>query len=124
MTEGYLAYIDLLGRPWEKDARGPQSFDCLGLFLEMQRRLGRPLRDYTVAPGQLALAKASGDWERVERGEFGDGVLLDAEDGLHIGVVVAPGRMLHTRAGTGVVVESYEQQPWCNRLRGIYRWKS
>ena len=33
-------YIDLLGKSFKLDARGPDEFDCWGLCLEMGRRVG------------------------------------------------------------------------------------
>ena len=36
---------DLLGKPYKVHGRGPDSYDCYGLVIEVERRLGRIIPD-------------------------------------------------------------------------------
>lgn len=52
----------------------------------------------------------------------GDGVLLRRRGRpLHVGVVVAPGRMLHVERGTDTVLARYDGMKERHRVLGIYR---
>lgn len=120
----YALWRDLLGKPFEDRARGPQTFDCVGLFLELQRRLGRDLPAYGSREIELYMALVSDRWERVDKPEPGDGVLIYSDDPRwHIGTVAGGGYMLHVFAGHGVSRERYDTFPWHKRIEGFYRWK-
>lgn len=55
----------------------------------------------------------------------GDGVLLRRRGRpLHVGVVVAPARMLHIEAGTASVLDRYDGLKERHRVLGIYRHDS
>lgn len=116
-------WLDLLGKPWRKDGRGPDAFDCVGLLLEISRRLGSALPDYKSDLHELALALC-GAWERVTDPQPGDGILIRSVDpDWHIGVVCGAGYMLHARPQCGVTRERYNADPWHKRIEGFYRWK-
>jgi hypothetical protein len=74
--------VDLIGRPWAPDARGPDSFDCVGLVNWCtRRRLGVEL------PGLQDVAKTL--WRRVDAPwRADDVVLMQGPSGRHIGFVV------------------------------------
>lgn len=40
----------------------------------------------------------------------------------HVGLVVAPGAMLHIEEGVDSCVEEYDAPRWLPRIEGIYRW--
>lgn len=45
---------EYIGRPWHAGARGPQAFDCWGLFLAIQRdHFGRDLPEIPVDANDL-----------------------------------------------------------------------
>lgn len=129
--------MDLLGKPFEKDARGPAAYDCVGLLLEIERRLGRTLPEYDSREGVLILALV--DWEPVSEclpgspqtgpclrgGPLpGDAILFRSCDpSWHVGVVTGDGWMIHAHPDCGVVRERYNALPWHNRIEGFYRWK-
>ena len=65
-------YLDLLGIPFERGARGPDSFDCYGLAREMFRRAGVTVPDFT-SPGTMEraaelIASQSERWRKVPYG--------------------------------------------------------
>jgi len=113
-------WLDLLGKPYRAGGRGPDAYDCVGLMLELERRLGRTLPPWGSHGRNLAAALAY--WEPVDDPAPGDGILLESDDTpWHIGVVCAEGWMLHAHASCGVVKERYNAWPWQNRIRGFYR---
>ena len=118
----YIFWCDLLGKPWRKDARGPDAYDCVGLLIEMLRRLGFTIPAYASDIGAIDLALF--DWELVTDPQPGDAILIRSlNPRWHIGVVSGPGWMLHSREGAGVLRERYNVFPWQARIEGFYRWR-
>ena len=121
-TIPYSLWADLLPKPWREDARGPDAYDCVGFFLEIERRLGFPVPAYASEVDAVALAVA--DWELVTDPQPGDAILIRSlNPRWHIGVVCGDGYMLHSREGAGVANERYNSFPWKARIEGFYRWK-
>jgi len=116
-------WIDLLGKPWRKDARGPDAYDCVGLLLEIARRLGYLIPAYASTVSELDLARTH--WEPTTDPQPGDAILVHSADPRwHVGVVSGGGYMLHSTQDIGEVVrERYNSFPWQARLEGFYRWK-
>lgn len=116
-------WIDLLGKPFQEGARGPAAYDCVGLLLELQRRLGIAAPEFASTPAQLAPALAY--WERVSDPQPGDGILLRSDDPpWHVAVVCGGGYMIHAHPSCGVVRERYNAFPWHKRIEGFYRWRA
>jgi cell wall-associated NlpC family hydrolase len=116
-------WLDLLGKPYADKGRGPDAFDCVGLLLEIERRIGNALPNYKSDIHELALALA-GTWERVNDPQPGDGILIrSACPPWHIGVVCGAGYMIHAHPQCGVSRERYNADPWHKRIEGFYRWK-
>ena len=121
-TIPYSLWADLLPKPWREDARGPDAYDCVGFFLEIERRLGFPVPAYASEVDAVALAVA--DWELVTDPQPGDAILIRSlNPRWHVGVVCGDGWMLHAREGAGVAKERYNSFPWQARIEGFYRWK-
>jgi cell wall-associated NlpC family hydrolase len=115
-------WLDLLGKPFREGARGPDAFDCVGLMIEMQLRLGHPIRNWGSHARLLATGKK--EWERVADPQPGDAILIYSDDPpWHIGTVCGGGYMLHALPGAGVARERYNAFPWHKRIEGFYRWK-
>jgi cell wall-associated NlpC family hydrolase len=118
----YTLWADLLGKPWRKDARGPDDYDCVGLLLEIERRLGRIVPEY--ASDIRAVAPALAECERITDPLPGDAILIrSANPRWHVAVVCESGWMLHSREGAGVLKERYNSFPWQARIEGFYRWR-
>lgn len=119
----YSIWFDLLGKPFRDGARGPDAFDCVGLLIEVERRLGHPMRPWGSHARLLAQGKA--EWERVTDPQPGDAILLYSDHPQwHVAVVCGNGYMLHAHSGAGVARERYNSFPWHKRIEGFYRWKS
>jgi cell wall-associated NlpC family hydrolase len=115
-------WLDLLGKPFREGARGPDAYDCVGLLIEIERRLGRYLPAWGSHARELSSALAS--WERVADPQPGDGILIRSDNPLwHVAVVCGAGYMIHAHTNCGVVRERYNSFPWQARIEGFYRWK-
>lgn len=114
----------LLGLPFAEGGRGPEALDCVGLLLEMQRRLGNTIPD--CASDVSLLADARQHWTRVDAPQPGDAVLLYSHDpAWHLGVVtdISPKVwMLHAYPKAGVIRSRLDRFPWKNQIEGYYRW--
>ncbi|MGA7887604.1 MAG: NlpC/P60 family protein [Acidobacteriaceae bacterium] len=116
-------WADLLGKPFREDARGPDAYDCVGLLLEIERRLGHTLppiaSDTQVLPAIVPL------FDRVDEPRPGDAILIEScNPDWHIGIVTGPGWMIHAHVGCGVARERYDAFPWHKRIEGFYRWRA
>lgn len=101
-------YIDLIGKPFKVGGRGPDSFDCYGLVMEIYRRMGIHLRDEATPESmketmrQLEHGIAT-EWRSCEvkpgaalafrRGRFVD----------HCGIAITNDRFIHADQGVGSV---------------------
>ena len=124
------AYV---GLPFKEHGRNREGVDCWGLVrLVLAERFGRRLPSY--ADGYASTGDAAdigrlirgemGPWRPVpERGEqAGDVVLMRLlNQPMHVGVVVAPGWMLHIEDGIDACLESYDGARWRRRVLGLYR---
>mgnify|MGYP003133106003 CR=1 FL=1 len=122
------------GRPFERGAAGPSSYDCYGLCRAVLRdrwSVDAPSLDdvhLQDVEGRLAAATA-GDgafWREVEDAPRGGDVLAFLDPGprheLHVGIVIAPGWMIHARRGVGVETARHDRLPWSAlRVGGVFR---
>lgn len=78
-----VRYTDMIGKPYERGAWGPDSYGCAGVALEILRRLGRDVgREAFTSPGGEA-------WEAIEEPcQPGDIILSDGPDGSHVDVLL------------------------------------
>jgi NlpC/P60 family len=120
-------FTDLLGKPFAEGARGPEAFDCVGIALEVARRLGKQLPDYLSSEAELH-AQLSGDGStladcpQIARPEPGCLVLFRMSSSEHhIGTMIDPYRMIHTLPCTGCVIERINSNLWQRKVIGFYR---
>jgi len=131
---------DYVGLPFAEHGRDRHGIDCWGLVrLVLAERFGIEVPSYAGDyPGICDKAEIGrliedgmGPWRAVPatRACAGDGVLfktLDRETRTawpgHVGIVVAPGWMLHCERGKETVMERYVAPKWGTRLIGVYRY--
>jgi probable lipoprotein NlpC len=111
----------VIGRPFREP-----DWDCWGLVVSAYREcLGVALPPLEVLPeqgmaGQRSFRDAEmANWHLVEKEQVGDVALFRP---LHVGLIIAPGKMLHTAQGINTCIESYRGLAWRHRLQGIYRY--
>lgn len=125
----------LIGLPWVAGARGPEAYDCWGLFLAVQRQhFGRDLPEIPVDAFNLRAVLDAFTahperqrWQPVSEAEEGDAVLMrQSRYPVHIGVWldIDGGGVLHAVRHAGVVFQTLaalNAHGW--RLEGHYRFK-
>ena len=123
-----------IGLPWVAGARGPDAYDCWGLFLAVQRcHFAHDLPEIPVSADDLrAVLGAFRDhperqrWQKVECVKAGDAVLLrQSRHPVHVGVWldVDGGGVLHAVKDAGVVYQKLPElllHGW--RIEGFYRF--
>jgi cell wall-associated NlpC family hydrolase len=115
-------WLDLLGKPFREGARGPDAYDCVGLLLEVERRLGYSVPEW--GSHARVLETAISHWESVTDPQPGDGLLIRSDEPRwHVAVVCGNNYMIHAHPDCGVVRERYNSFPWQARIEGYYRWK-
>ena len=116
-------YADLLPVPYLAGGRTMAGMDCVGLFLELQARLGMQIPRYASDVSVIDVALAS--WEKLDRPELGAGVLIRSIDPRwHLGVMVSEDRFIHAKEGCGVAIDRLDSIFYRNRIEGIYRWQA
>ena len=121
-----MSWTDVwIGLPYAPLGRGPGGYDCLGLFMAVQRaEFGRRL-DYGLvemgAEEGEAVARHIGDWRQVEAARKGDAVLMRRGPGWHVGIALDDARMLHADAPASSI-DTFRARKWGRRLEGIYRF--
>lgn len=141
MTAWAAAYLRI---PFLDRGNDRSGCDCWGLLrLILAEQCGIALPDYagTVEAGdwktkvrELTGGAAGADWREIEKGRERafDGVLMRGQfrnEGrlhsrpVHVGVVIDPGRLIHTEAGSGVTIADYRNHPAMrSRVVGFYRF--
>lgn len=122
-----------VGLPWKDGGRGPDGYDCYGIVVLAYREiLGINLpsfaSDYVTTQDRKAIADViagrMGPWKPLVDGEERvlDAVLM-TEGGVarHIGLVAAPGFVLHMVPLKDSVVEPYTTGKLRHRIAGFYR---
>ena len=119
-------FADLIGKPFVDGGRGPANYDCVGLVLEVAKRLGKTLPAYLSNEAEFhAQIAADGetlaDLPRVAAATAGDVVLLRTGPAKHhVGVMIDRWRMIHAYEGIGVLVERINSPLWLRRILGFY----
>jgi cell wall-associated NlpC family hydrolase len=117
-------WLDLIGKPFVDGARGPDSYDCFGLLLEVFRRRGIIITDqsYSADPaerGALLLRGIVG-WKPCDI--YPGAGLMFRQDGIagHVGVAIDEDRFLHAASSIGQVGIGFLSRGWRPRLMGAY----
>ncbi len=124
-----------IGLPFSEKGRGPDSFDCWGLAMEIYRtdhprRIALPGYESLYADssdsrtiGRLSYDVREQGWREVRKPEAFDLILLRmCGFPMHVGIVTKPGHMVHCTEGIGVTHESFESTRWRNKVLGFFRY--
>lgn len=111
-------YLDLLGQPFERGARGPYTWDCYGAVRELFRRTGVELPDFE-SPGTLEEIEQLVDhvptgprWRPVKIGTPGALLTFRVDGhGAHVGFMLTGDRFFHCRDGAGCTTERLTNNP-------------
>ena len=125
-----IDFNQYINAPFEPHGRGP-AYDCWGLVYAIYKeQLGIDLPSYddryfSVKDKRIAdlIDAEATKWVRVDKERPGDVVVLRIAKYLrHVGTVVKPGDMIHILKECWVVIESYRDLLWRNRVVGIFRY--
>jgi len=109
-------FDDLIGKRYEQNGRGPETFDCYGICMEVCKRIGINLPEFRSLLNEARLFK------KVEKPVMGDLILMNTNEH-HVGVMVSSNEMIHTSSQFGSVNKIKINHPWVQqRVSGYYRW--
>lgn len=124
-----------VGVPWIEKGREFEGCDCWGLLRLLylnERGISVPSYsdsyenvDDRATLTALIRGEVSQSWGEIARGaeQIFDAVLMREGRALsHVGVVVAPGKLLHVERGGTSVIEPYRHGPLKHRVIGFYRF--
>lgn len=116
---------DLVGVPYAHAGRGPDSYDCYGLLIEIYRRQGITLKDYRCPKEQQQMAAnmmlgVSNDWETVPRQIGSSAWIRIGRFPSHCAYVISDLFMIHSwEQSCGVMIERIRD--WEPRILGYYK---
>lgn len=124
-----LRIDDLMGARYEEGGRGPDTYDCFGLFAELCRRRGVAIPDHPT-PADLhqrqsdIMIAAATEWIALDAPEVGCAVVLRIGPWMsHIGMVLEGGKFIHASKGSGITVARLDDVQWVERIAGFYRYR-
>jgi cell wall-associated NlpC family hydrolase len=123
--------IEYIGKSYKAFSRGPDSFDCCGLVMDIySKTLGITLtdhaysnthefRDNAIIYNQEESAKV---WDKIQSPKLHDLVVFNIGGyPVHVGVMIDSKRFIHAHESCGIAIESVESVKWRNRINGYYR---
>jgi cell wall-associated NlpC family hydrolase len=124
-----MIYIrDLIGKPYKRRGRGPESYDCYGLAIEVCKRFGKILEDsfYDELSAEtenrlIDDKKSSLNAIRTEH-PFPGSIIEILVSGIprHIGVYLESGKFIHV---TKIGVHVSDVSAWKSKIEGYYTWQ-
>jgi cell wall-associated NlpC family hydrolase len=125
-----MEYIDLLAAPFAWGGRGPQTFDCYGLCMELYKRRGIILPEYQSNPDFSVIddsvnAGIRAWMMKLDQPEPFCLVLFSIRPpfATHIGVVMEDcRRFIHIMRKSRVSVERLADCMWYSKIVGFYRY--
>lgn len=98
---------DLIGVPYQLNGRTLDGLDCYGLAIEVERRLGKNLRDVVYTNCDVELSAKNVPTLNVKKTDFiNTGTLLEFhfKNELHIGVAINSTQFIHATMNCGVKI--------------------
>lgn len=124
-----ISILDLMSARYQEGGRGPDTYDCFGLFAELCRRSGLEIPDHPT-PADLQqrqsdiMVEAAAQWDRLDTPEPGCAVVLRIGPWMsHIGMVLEGGRFIHASKRAGICVARLDDAMWRARIAGFYRYR-
>jgi cell wall-associated NlpC family hydrolase len=116
---------DLIGLPYQDRGRGPDAYDCEGLFLKVQQRRGytggKAANGPTEQRARAWLHVAESDWFPLEAPRAGCAVFFPQE--LHVGTMYDTQRFFHTSSELGHAhIDSLDAPQWKHKTKFFYDW--
>ena len=115
MLKNQVDINDLIGKTYKEKGRGPDSYDCYGLCMEVSRRIGVEL------PKLRDLLEH--EFKLIEKPETGAIVLIEAANTRHVGIMLDNKILLQVRNNrAGVHKISIKHPQIKDRIIGFYKY--
>jgi hypothetical protein len=123
-----IFYVDLLGKEYAHNGRGPEYYDCWGMCMEIYKRLGRELPEFLPAVAEPAcihdvVDNAKGNFTEIPKPvpyclvTF----MVCTPYVTHIGVVLEDiNTFIHLLKKSRVTIERLDSLAWARRIKGFY----
>ena len=122
-------YDDLIGKPFAYHGRGPDSYDCLGLVMEIFKRNNIPIEAFTSLenPAEISnklTAHANQLHEIPSPRPLAVVTFCIVPPYVsHLGVIIDNyGRFIHAIQDCSVSIENINSPLWHRRVKGFYKW--
>lgn len=116
-----MNFTDLIGVPYKDNGRSKEEgFDCYGLAIEVEKRLGYDLEDVVYSDHRIELLEESTPTLNVvETDRIEEGVLLTMTffEELHIGVALNDKTFIHATRNQGVRISPIK----CYKVEKIFK---
>jgi cell wall-associated NlpC family hydrolase len=126
-----IKYSDLIAKPFEDYGRGPDSYDCYGLVIEISNRMGMGIPDFGSICSKHSIAisekidKFKWIFEKIDKPQAGDIVLIKRlfkKYPSHIGIMISLGSFMHTSEETDAHITELINPLYSNRIDSFYRY--
>lgn len=115
-----LILKDLIGIPWKDNGRALDGFDCYGLAIEIEKRLGKNLKDVIYNNHSEELENINVptlNVEKTEKIEIGNIISMTIKSELHIGVIISDKEFIHATRNQGVRISLISNY----KIKNIYK---
>lgn len=126
-------YDDLIGVPFSNRGRGPSSYDCLGLVIEIYKRNGIFIPNWDVSvrscnfiDGYIKTEVSSERWCKLIQPEYLCLITIQQHQEFvqHLAIYIDGGKFIHATPHKGVTVDCLNSPEYKNQIRGFYRYVS
>lgn len=130
-------YTDLIGVPFLNQGRDiKQGFDCYGLVMEVYKRFGYNIPEYTADFDDTekinalisGKTKITSHWKKADASDLPVPCLIAMRYGVpkgivnHTAVYIGEGKFIHTREHIGVCVDRVDSLAWRNMIEDFYEY--
>jgi hypothetical protein len=122
-------FEDLIGKEYESNAKGPDTFNCYGLCIEIYKRMGKDLKEY-VSIDDPSIVGDLINQEKINFIEISHPepycfvlIKIHPKYTTHIGIVLSDCKsFIHARSKKGVTIEKLNNLIWKNRIQGYFKY--
>lgn len=115
-----LVLNDLIGIEWKDNGRDLSGLDCYGLAIEVEKRLGKKLKDVVYENHSSELEEKNVptlNVEKTEEIEIGNIISMTIKNELHIGVIINDTEFIHATKNQGVRISLISNY----KIKNIYK---